>query len=206
MTIIRLTNWRIVRHIGGANHLNGRVENTTRGRLSTPIIVFDRETMTAKTWSGNTYILVGEPSAFDHASCYVLNICIRKYGLTPADFTFIPVEDLNGFRFDEWLAAVQSAKTYLIFNIHGTLVVSDSDDPATDEETCVIELPTGADPGKVEAEAKRPASDLWGETKRWLRAMQRSKTRRSSVHADIMRKSVAEILHILERPEFKLPP
>jgi len=91
---IRLTHWRIVRHACGTNHLNGRVENTTRGRISSPVVKFDAARRLATTWSGNTYKLVGPPANSDQAADYFLDHWLRQQRATSADITFIPMEDL----------------------------------------------------------------------------------------------------------------
>jgi hypothetical protein len=62
---VRLRRWRVMEieaHEGiRSRHVFGHEAKKSRGRASSPIIEFDRDTMTATTRSGSKYKLVGLP-------------------------------------------------------------------------------------------------------------------------------------------------
>ena len=65
MATVKLKRWRVVEFGGGMNshHLVGFAEipvtGYPMGRISSPVVSFDRATMTAVTRSGNRYVLTG---------------------------------------------------------------------------------------------------------------------------------------------------
>ena len=71
--VIELRNWSVYEinfNSGPSRHLIGRIGYENEGRVSSPIIKFNRRHMFAKTRSGRKYKLVG-PSNFDSQGSYV---------------------------------------------------------------------------------------------------------------------------------------
>ncbi|MFD2054206.1 hypothetical protein ACFSQT_14215 [Mesorhizobium calcicola] len=86
---IGLTNWALVQHNGVGYRLVGAHEDTSVGRITSPIVAFNFETMTATTESGRRYILRGDsnPAAAHYIRGYLLRhgISVREVALADLD-------------------------------------------------------------------------------------------------------------------------
>ena len=91
---IAVAHWTILRvRVDGHRHVLGYRIETGRGRTSSPIRSFERETMTATTSSGNRYVLVGEPSE-DGLDDAVVLAWLAAHDLSRHDVASIGTEEL----------------------------------------------------------------------------------------------------------------
>lgn len=75
--VIVLKDWQVIEvRLPGFDvptlHFNGYAVENHEGRVSSPIVAFDRATRIGQTWSGRQYRLQGEPGAYNEDAIYVL--------------------------------------------------------------------------------------------------------------------------------------
>ncbi len=87
LSMIPLSRWRIFELVDGTRHFVGVDMWDRSGRVSSPIITFDRVTMRGTTHTGRIYELVGKPGEAIQAE-YVLKRWCELYEVTSyADVT-----------------------------------------------------------------------------------------------------------------------
>ena len=90
----RIMGWTILRlRRGGERHLLGYRVETLRGRTTSPVRSYDPATRTARTASGNRYVLVGPPSD-DGRDDAVVRHWLAARDLSRHDVEVIGTEDL----------------------------------------------------------------------------------------------------------------
>ena len=93
---ISLELWNIVEiKIGESNtrHFVGYCVEDRQGRVSTPILTFDKDKGVGTTRSGSKYQLVGEPGHVHPDGLYVFEVTTLNY---PIEYTWVfPVVDPN---------------------------------------------------------------------------------------------------------------
>lgn len=91
---ITLERWGIMQDIGGYR-LVGIAAGTSGGRVSSPVVAYDGNAMTAETTSGRMYRLQGDPDP--EVTAAIIKVHIVKWGLHRDEVAMAETWELDEF-------------------------------------------------------------------------------------------------------------